>query len=356
MHRVKEIVDQIRYNCNISGSILCGDYSICTLVLRLRDLYKWEKGLNPWQEEEPEPLMQWIEEVEEVWDDLMGREFKRIEVMDMSYDPFDCEAINRVLSEYDLYYGAGLTHSLHPTFFVGVIEERHILFDVPVTVIGEELARDLFTSPAFCDGREVVVRRDASRFFIWDQLMFIKKSQKDAMDLALSFYGVCLKEKERLKDILDEIVIGELPIFMYHEIGSLKDNFFPYPLWKEMIKEFNGTSIELFLRALKDVISDISEFGTLSHILREKRVASLAFYVGLLDGLRRRLFHEIVDGFKLFKREMDWVIIEEAIYRSREKVKRLAGVILDIYLEGRKRGDKEWLTSKMKKIIIPFER
>ena len=42
-----EIADQIARNCAVSDARYAGCYSVCGLALRLRDLYKWEKGLAP---------------------------------------------------------------------------------------------------------------------------------------------------------------------------------------------------------------------------------------------------------------------------------------------------------------------
>ena len=45
---IKALREQVLHNCTISDSHHAGLYSICGLALRLRDLYKWEKGLDPW--------------------------------------------------------------------------------------------------------------------------------------------------------------------------------------------------------------------------------------------------------------------------------------------------------------------
>ena len=45
------VLDTIRHNCDISDARDNGIYSICNLVLKLRNLYKWEHAIEPWQDE-----------------------------------------------------------------------------------------------------------------------------------------------------------------------------------------------------------------------------------------------------------------------------------------------------------------
>jgi hypothetical protein len=52
MIAIETITNQVLLNCNIADSQHAGLYSICGLALRLRDLYKWENGLDPWIENE----------------------------------------------------------------------------------------------------------------------------------------------------------------------------------------------------------------------------------------------------------------------------------------------------------------
>ena len=77
MFESKNLIAQIRHNCNISDSRYAGTYSVCGLALRLRDLYKWEKGLEPWVEEDSSVILKWIGEKEEDWDKLDEQEFAR---------------------------------------------------------------------------------------------------------------------------------------------------------------------------------------------------------------------------------------------------------------------------------------
>ena len=72
------VTEQVIENCNISDARYAGLYSICGLALRLRDLYKWEKGLEPWVERSSPEILEWIGEKEEAWERLVECNFKDI--------------------------------------------------------------------------------------------------------------------------------------------------------------------------------------------------------------------------------------------------------------------------------------
>jgi hypothetical protein len=51
-------------------------YSICGLALRLRDLFKWEKGLPPWEERDSSEVLEWIEAKENTWEQYTENEYE----------------------------------------------------------------------------------------------------------------------------------------------------------------------------------------------------------------------------------------------------------------------------------------
>ena len=77
MFDLDSIRDQILQNCAISDSQNSGLYSICGLALQLRDLYKWEKGLDPWVEEDSAKVLTWIGEKEDTFNSLPAMLRKR---------------------------------------------------------------------------------------------------------------------------------------------------------------------------------------------------------------------------------------------------------------------------------------
>ena len=111
-------ISSVVKNCTISDAKDNGIYSMCMLFLRLRNLYKWEKGLEPWEEAESSELIDWIDQKETLWEKLESLEFQNIEVNNLSFSPFDVTKINNELTNNELIYGAGLGKSMKAIFFL----------------------------------------------------------------------------------------------------------------------------------------------------------------------------------------------------------------------------------------------
>src|SRR5512144_1160313 len=99
---------QVKVNCDISDARFWGTYSICGLLLRLRELFGHENGIGPWQEIPQEVISEWIAVKENLWRELEEREFIDLTVRDIVFPPFESEGINRVLAGKGFIYGAGL--------------------------------------------------------------------------------------------------------------------------------------------------------------------------------------------------------------------------------------------------------
>ena len=116
MLKMEAIKDQVLHNCDIADAQHAGLYSICGLALRLRDLYKWEKGLAPWIEKDSTKILEWIEAKEDKWEDYPEDGFNELTIDGEKFDPFDTIGINAILEPHQMFYGAGYARSLKPTF------------------------------------------------------------------------------------------------------------------------------------------------------------------------------------------------------------------------------------------------
>lgn len=92
----------------------------------------------------------------------------------------------------------------------------------------------------------------------------------------------------------------------------------------KIISTFPDSAIEYVSRAVKDVLADTHPEGMIRFIIRERRDASLGFYVGFLAGLRRVLSPEMIDAFDHYLKDGDWGLIEQARIACRDNNLRLA--------------------------------
>jgi hypothetical protein len=351
MFDLDSVARQVIRNCRISDSSHAGLYSICGLAMRLRDLYKWENGLDPWVEDESSKVLEWIGRQEETWNDLTEEEFRAITISGREYDPLDVKQINHVLETHGVYYGAGYVHSLKPSFFLAVLEEKRRIGNHPIRILGRELARDLVTIPALSQDGSIIIRKAAAKVFFWDQIFYVKKSGRQALRFALEKYGI-EDDLQALRPHLDRILEAELDRYIYHELGEIDDRAFDRAIWRRIIAQFPHTPIELFVRCVKDLLADTNEHGTLPYILKNRKQGMLGFYVACLGSLTREIFPEIVDGFDVFAKEGDWEAVERAVSGGSSTAIRFAGEVSDIYMRGKEKNDMEWTARTMEKAVL----
>jgi len=347
MIAIKDITEQVLNNCDITDSQNAGLYSICGLALRLRDLYKWEKDLDPWIEKDSSEILEWIGDKEQRWEALVEENFNEIEIHGRKYDPFDTTRINAVLKPYGYFYGAGYARSLKPTFFLAVVETTQKVNGHPVVVLGRELARDLLTLPALTQNNCILIRQESAKLFFWDQMFYIKKSGRRALKFALDNFGLKGQSPEELHRSLSKMVAAETDTYIYHELGELLDTTFDGNIWREVIATFPHTPIELLARTVKDLLADTNEYGTLRYITQKRRTASLAFYVAFLESLTKELFPEIIDAFGEFMHTRDWGVIDRATLAGYDTAKYHAQAIIDIFQKGMRDHNERWIENEV---------
>jgi hypothetical protein len=350
--QLESITGQVLQNCSICDSRYADLYSVCSLALRLRDLYKWAKGLDPWVEKDSSEILEWIGAKEQEWDSLADRELNAIEISGHTYDPFDTEGINAVLEPHGLLYGAGYAQSLRPTFFLADLEDKRVMDGHRVYILGRELARDLLTLPALSQGDSIFVRKESAQLFLWDRIFFVNRSGRPALRFALDAYGLKEEDRSALRRSLAKISSTELETYIYHELGEIQDTVFDRDIWRETIAAFPHTPIELLARNVKNLLADTNEYGTLQYLARQQKAASLAFYVAFLDGLTEQLFPEIREAFQEFVQTRNWDIVEKAVYDGYHTAKRHAETIVDICREGRKKYDMGWAGNEIQKRLL----
>jgi len=349
---IDDITRQILHNCDISDAYHAGMFSICGLALRLRDLYKWEMGLPAWQESDSAEVLEWIESKENKWESYPENGFEELTIDGIAFDPFDTVGINAILEPHNVFYGAGYARSLKPTFFLADIAGKTSLSGSMIYTLGRELARDLLTIPALTQDDCVILRQESARLFIWDSIFYIKKSARPALKFALDCCGLKDHQPKALQPHLTTILAALRETYIYHEIGELQDTDFDRDTWREVIAAYQYSPVEYLARAVKDLLADTNDFGTLRYIVKERKTASLAFYAAFLDGLAKVFFPELLASFQNFTRTRDWGIVDQAVSRGYNTAKKHAVLIIHLYLEGVRKDDKKWAESEIQKQLL----
>ncbi|MGO9311970.1 MAG: Sfum_1244 family protein, partial [Syntrophobacteraceae bacterium] len=191
---ISDLQRQVQKNCDVSDARHAGVYSLCGLLLRMRDLYKWEHRMVPWQEPEPADLLGWIEDREQYWEEIIEGEIAPVVLGAERFDPYDMAGLNVRLRPLGLIYGAGYGIGMKPTFFLAECAESRSLGGLRIDVVNRELARDIFMTPAMRRGEQIFARRSCMLFFLWDHILEAPPSAREAVEFGLARYGVGLDE------------------------------------------------------------------------------------------------------------------------------------------------------------------
>ena len=343
------VAGQVQANCDISDAVHAGVFSICGLALRMRDLYMWEKRLPPWKEKAEEDILDWIGRREDAWDDIREMPYGPITLDGTRYDAFDTDGINRVLEEVGMFYGAGYAYSLKPTFFLAKIDREQTIAGKRVLHLGGELARDLLTLPALSGGGVIVLRADSARMYLWDQIQYLKKSGRPYLRYALELCGFPDNSPAVLRRSLPELFAAQTETYIYHEVGEMTDRVFDRETWREIIADYPHTPVELVARAVKDLLADTSENGTLRHLINSGQTVSLALYAAFLDGLGREFFPGFRPAFSRYMESGDMGPVEQAVADGYDNAREMAQDIMELYRGGQETKSKDWVAEEIRR-------
>lgn len=343
---------QVRRNCTISDARFAGLYSVCELVMRLRDLYKWEHSLAPHEEQDASQILAWIGRKETLWEGLQESEFNDLIIDGQPIDPFDTDKINHLIEPLGLFYGAGYAQRLKPSFLLATIETKFDIKGHPVVFLTSELARDLLTLPALTQDNTIVMRKSAVELYVWDQMLYLSQSGQSFFRFGLSACGISEKDSGLLRQCLPKVITAQQDTFLYHEIGELTESSFDRKIWRDIIATLPHTRTELLVRTVKDILADTCPEGSLHRIVRSRQTAALGFYAAFLDGLRKKLFPEIRTALASFMRDGDWAAIATMISAVHEKAKTMALAITALFVEGTQHHNPAWVEDELSRRYI----
>jgi hypothetical protein len=327
---LQNFIHQVRHNCQHSSGAQAGLFSLCGLLLRLRQLFKWEHELLPWQEPESAEVLEWIAVQESAWDALEDEAWDHLRWNGGTLNPFAVEDINRLLQPEGLIYGAGFGRGMAPTFFLGELTEVRNDGDLTILVVGDELARDLDGAPAMAQGNLIYARTQALVFYLWDRLSDPAQQNNRYLKVALASRKLCLgkllKNPRAFEEEFCLLVAGELEAAINHEIGEAREESLR-PVFRHLVGLFPQTRIELWIRGLKDALADVNEWGRLNYLIQEENLSSLALFFALAPGLYPLLLPEIEPAFRRVAQFRDWPALEVA---RRAALARLRGQAADL--------------------------
>ena len=336
---INDLTARVARNCRISDARSWGYHSICGLLLRLRELYKWEHGLEPWDRPGTEEVMAWIGPIESLWEDLEKAELEELEIGGQRIDPFDAEAVNGHVVPLGCYYAAGHGMAMKPLFVLGELAGRREVDGSEVVTLGRELVRDLSPTPAMNRDGRIIARSEAMKWFLWVWLEEAgAKKDPNLAALALGREGVelaaVLADPAPHREYLENLAGRELEAVVHHELGEVGEERRLGGRWGDTFSRSCGTKGELLARGLKDVLADTGDGGRLAWIVEREATVSLGLYAAFNEGLRRQLFPDPGDLFLHLLEDGDWSRVEEARQAAHRRLRQFVDPLLGLFEGG----------------------
>jgi len=323
----------IKFNCDVSDARYWGYFSICGLLMRYRDLYRSEQGLEPWSPIDRQDIAAWIERKESCWTDLEGQGFRDLSIGRERYDAFDIDSINAALEGDGYVYSAGYGMYLKPTFFLARVKSAAEVDGHRVYTTEQEVVRDLFTAPAMLQGRSIFLRLEPLKAILWDKFAELKPNRPTTTTDAFEAYGLkpCQTFDDACKGKLDRMVVDYAGVLLHHELAESREAVSP---WKDILTLAGDRKAEHYLRAVQDLMADTSDAGPLKLIVDGKDRGTLGLAIGFMEGYRRLLFPEIREAYRMYPGSVNWKEVDEVRRNGFNRFQGIRQAVLALYNSG----------------------
>ncbi len=325
------LVDAVQKNCDISDAQHAGDLTLCTFLLKMRELYRWEHDL-PFSHDLPKSEVgSWMNAREQRWEAIGANPFELLPLPGGAADPFAVAAANRQLAPHGLVYSGGYGRFCKPHFFLGRLLREESRDGHRIYVSSCEYARDLDAPPGMMLEGTLFVRTEALRRWLWERYEEWRWNRRnEAMGRAVAGYGF----EQDTDSALAAMTECETEKVILHELGEARAGEELGGAWESLLGGLLGTRGEIMLRAVRDLLADC--LTTLPGLLERGNAAAIHFYFANLVGMRRKLFPALIAEYR------DWLVsgsprgLERIAGKGCEHWRRLACDMLDLHVQ---RGD-----------------
>jgi len=293
MSNLGQVVATVQKNCHISDAQFAGDYTLCVFLLKMREFYRWENQISFNGNLPREDVGRWMQEREQMWEDLETSPFEPLPLDAHSFDPFDSASVNRTLVPRGYVYSAGYGRFNKPHFFLGALMREERRDDVTIYVSSCEYARDLVAPPAMTQGNTIYLRQESLRRYLWERIEEWRWNRNgEAMAHVLSGYDF----EHGVDQALDRMTEAETESVILHELGEALAEKTLGEAWPCMLIDLSRSKAEIMARAVRDLLADC--LSTLPGLIARHDLPALHFYFANFSGLRRHLFPEALAAYQ----------------------------------------------------------
>lgn len=322
------VVESVRRNCHISDAQFAGDLTLCTFLLKMRELYRWENAIPLTRDMPREEVGDWMNARGQLWDGLEEAPYVPIPLAGGAVDAFESSRINAELLARGLVYSGGYGRRCKPHFFLGELDRRERRDGFDIYVSGRELARDLEAPPGMYLDRTLFIRTEALRRWLWEKHEEWKWNRKnEAMGRAFAAYPFA----DAPEAALDAMVATEQESVILHELGEARVGEELGQAWDDLLVAAMRSRAEIILRAARDLYADC--LSSLPGLAERKNSAALHFYFANLVGMRRKLAPDLVKAYERWLDTGNWQEIQQAAEAGRRRWQNTIEALLTLHAE-----------------------
>jgi hypothetical protein len=320
------LVNAVQKNCDISDAQHAGDLTLCTFLLKMRELYRWEHEL-PFNRDMPKgEVGNWMNAREQLWESIEAAPFEPLPLPDGAADPFAVATANQQLAPRGLIYSGGYGRYCKPHFFLGRLLREEERDGHTIYVSACEYARDLDAPPGMMLDGTIFVRTEALRRWLWERYEEWRWNRRnEAMARAVAGYGF----EQDTEAALTAMTECETESVILHELGEVKAGEELGSAWESLLGDLLRSRGEIMARAVRDLYADCEV--TLPGLLQRENPAAIHFYFANLVGMRRKLFPSLVAGYRDWLETGKAAGLERAAGKGREHWHDLARDMLDLH-------------------------
>ncbi len=324
--QIQSLIDTVQHNCHIADARHAGDYTLCVYLLKMREMYRWEQGIDFTTLLTTDDVGDWLTAREAVWDEVEEQDYKPLGINGKQHDAFDNELINTLLDKHKLVYNAGLGIRCRPHFFIAELQDVIQQDGYTIYLSGKEYARDMAAPGAMAQQDKIFIRRESLRRVIWE---ILDDARVNGLDNPLTRAMAHYPFDENIETALNQMVDAEIPYVIQHEIGEVKAGRLLGDSWNEMLNKLARSQAEIMLRAVRDHLAD--SITTLPALLEDNNPASIHFYFGNMTAMRKHLAPGLLAAYEHWHATGKPDKLQKLANKSQQHWQSLADDVLDLY-------------------------
>jgi len=293
--RLGAIVSAVQKNCHISDAQFAADLTLCTFLLKMRELYRWEHEIPLTQDMLKSEVGDWMNERERFWEGVEAAPYEPLPLAGGSIDPFEVAQANRELAPHGLVYSGGFGRACKPHFFLGSLLREETREGFKVYVSGCEFARDLDAPPGMMLDDTIFVRTESLQRWLWEKYEeWNWNHRNEAMTRAVACYDFLNAPTAALQAMTET----ETESVILHELGEARVGAELGEDWSQMLAAVMRSRAEIMARAVRDLYADC--LSTLPGLLARDNPAAIHFFFANFTGMRRKLFPELAAAYRVW--------------------------------------------------------